>query len=247
MRTLPASAIEKGLPSLPFGLWIDQTLVAPLEWALTDCGETPAARSVGYRNLCVRFEEPSRELTAHIVIGTTERGIQGQPEVFLRTMKLFDVHRDVARLADLPGLVREAEERSRLFVNHPLREIASAAAVRAVRDASADTFDPLLPRRRFGEWLMASMPRAVAFRWSMEECSGRRTQPQCVWVIARWADGSTATIKFDLELLQRGLSVAPAFSQATIYFTPAGRYEKFQSLTELAEAVRAFAFKESPR
>ena len=235
LKEVPASKIESGLPDVPFGEWITRLVGADLQWELNDCGEGPrAGRSVP---LCVGIERATPHLSLLIAIGNSQRGIIDPPVLFFGDIKLFDIDRDIKRLADLPLLLAEDEARRTKYRSLPLRALTQSEAERAGRLAPAQQIDPRLPAEPFETWLARSATRDIA--WILEGCSGVNMQPQCVIARATWPDGSSALVTLDLELVQRGISDVPTFKSAQLYDRGRLRIDYFASLHELAAAIQS--------
>lgn len=234
VKDFRASRIDDKLPNVFFGLWLEQILGPGLIWEMNDCGE-------GGGPICVEIDGKSPEVTISLNIGSEERGINGSPVLFFGTIKLFDVDREIRRLSDLRGFIEEARWRATAFRNHPLKEVTDTDAIRIGRSVVVQVLDPLLPREPFEKWLAALMPSAT-LNWRQDPCEGRNTQPSCVWLVAKWPNGSSALVSLDLESVQRGLSEQPSFSHASFYDRVKGRNDSYRTLVAFAAAVQASAF-----
>src|SRR5207245_3800516 len=229
-----AAKVGVRLPNVSFGRWIERVLGSPLTWEMNDCGEDG-------RLVCVEIVSGSPEATISLAIGGDEGGLAAAPTLFFGTIQLYDVDRRIRRFAELPAFVAEAQWRAIAFRDHPLRAVTDADAVRVGRSVPAQSLDPLLPREPFEQWFAGLLPPGVASTWRQEPCDGRNTQPSCVWVTAKWPNGSSATVSLDLESVQRGLTEQPSFSTAFIYNRARGM-ESYRSLVGFAAGVKAIAF-----
>jgi hypothetical protein len=231
-----ASRIDKDLPNVPFGRWVEQVLGPGLTWEMNDCGE-------GAGPICVEVHRKSPAVSISLIVGNHERGgISGVPALFFGTMKLFDIDREIRRLSDVGGFVQEARWRTAAFRNHPLKPITDADAFRIGRTVPAQVLDPLLPRDAFEKWLLAQLPQGVVLNWQHAPCGGNDTQPSCVFVIAKWPNGSTAMVSLNLESIQRGLNEQPAFREASFYDRVKMRNGSYRTLVAFAAAVRSASF-----
>ena len=235
LRQFQASSIEKGLPSVPFGQWIEAILGSDLSWEMNDCGEDAGGAHVV--PVCISVTSPSKEITLGVCIGNSEKGVIDPPELFYGQMKIFDTDRVVKHLADLPNLLKEAGAKRAKYNDHPLAPISAEDAIQQGKSVLVQQIDAGLPAEPFAHWFERVMPADSKFKWVVDGCEGHGTQPTCFEAVANWPDESNVIVSLSLEASQRGLHEAPSLSRAQFYDRKNGRIGVYDSLPKLLAAM----------
>ncbi len=114
VQQTPLSQLDPALPNRPFGKWFGQVVGddAGVSWQLTDCGEQSVEDADRERELpaCVEVTAilaNERMVAVAAQVGTFKQGVMGMPQLRFVVVEDYGRLRKVARLSDLPAVLRQ--------------------------------------------------------------------------------------------------------------------------------------------
>jgi TonB family protein len=147
MRQVLLSQLDPALPSRPFGKWFEQMVGASagVSWQLHDCGD--ADREGGDLAACIEVTaiiSNERMVIVTAQVGTFKQGLSGAPRLRLVAIEDFGQIRRVARLGELPVVLRQPPIRAARPVSRVAR-LPPASPARSPRLVYAGPPPPELP------------------------------------------------------------------------------------------------------
>ncbi len=113
VQQLPVSQLDPALPGRPFAVWLNQVVgsQAGITWQLTECGEQGEGVSGEPRDIraCVEMTAllpNDRKVMIMTLVGTFNQGLNMRPRLHLAVVEDKGELYDLARLSDLPEMVR---------------------------------------------------------------------------------------------------------------------------------------------
>lgn len=161
MQQAPLSQLDPALPSRPFGKWFEQMVgaAAGVSWQLHDCGD---ADREGDPAACIEVTaviSNERMVVVTAQVGTFKQGLSGAPRLRLVAIEDFGQIRRVARLGELPVVLRQPPIRAARPVSRVAR-LPPASPARSPRLVYAGPPPPNPPPvRSVADPLPAPPPR----------------------------------------------------------------------------------------
>jgi TonB family protein len=112
VQQMAVSQLDSQLPERSFSSWFNQVVGAQagVNWQLTDCGEQNGSAADRGRDLpyCVEvvaITQNQRKAFVNILVGSSQRGIVGQPSLYFAVVENKGEFYTAKRLSELPDLL----------------------------------------------------------------------------------------------------------------------------------------------